>query len=48
MSKHKPVLCLDFDGVVHNYDGVWRNARTISGLPVPGAIEFIGQALNDG
>lgn len=41
----KPILCLDFDGVIHGYDSGWKGARNIPDPPVPGAIEFIFEAL---
>ena len=44
----KPILCLDFDGVVHSYASGWKGARTIPDDPTPGAIEFMGDALNAG
>lgn len=37
----KPILCLDFDGVVHSYSSGWKGARVIPDPPVPGALEFI-------
>lgn len=41
----KPILCLDFDGVIHSYTSGWKGATTIPDPPVPGAFEFIEQAL---
>lgn len=41
---HKPILCLDFDGVIHSYESGWKGADVIPDLPVPGAIEFIRDA----
>jgi hypothetical protein len=41
----KPILCLDFDGVIHSYASGWKGARNIPDPPVSGAIEFIGDAL---
>lgn len=40
----KPVLCLDFDGVIHSYDSGWRGAAVIPDGPVAGAVEFIYNA----
>lgn len=44
----KPILCLDFDGVIHSYTSGWKGARVIPDPPVTGAIEFIYRMLNDG
>jgi hypothetical protein len=41
----KPTLCLDFDGVIHSYTSGWKGANIISDPPVPGAMEFIAQAV---
>lgn len=43
----KPILCLDFDGVIHSYSSGWIEPDFIPDLPVPGAFEFIFQALKD-
>lgn len=42
----KPILCLDFDGVVHSYDSGWKGADVIPDPPVEGAIAFMLEALN--
>jgi hypothetical protein len=44
----KPILCLDFDGVVHGYASGWKGARCIPDPPVPGALAFIVEALVSG
>ena len=41
----KPILCLDFDGVIHSYSSGWKGAAVIPDPPVQGAIEFIRRAL---
>lgn len=41
----KPILVLDFDGVVHSYTSGWEQHNIISDPPVPGAFEFIDRAL---
>ena len=41
----KPILCLDFDGVLHSYRSGWKGARRIPDPPVPGALEFVVGAL---
>lgn len=43
----KPILCLDFDGVIHSYASGWKGAAVIPDPPVPGALEFIVTALRD-
>lgn len=41
----KPILCLDFDGVIHSYTSGWKGAGAIPDPPVPGAIQFIAEAV---
>jgi len=36
----KPVVAIDLDGVIANYDGIWRGERHI-GKPFPGAKKFL-------
>ncbi len=43
----KPILCLDFDGVIHSYTSGWKGAGIIPDKPVPGAIEFIKEATGE-
>lgn len=40
----KPILCLDFDGVIHSYSSGWKGANVIPDPPVPGAMRFIWDA----
>lgn len=42
----KPILCLDFDGVLHSYTSGWHGAEIVSDPPVPGAIAFLYEAIN--
>ncbi len=42
---HKPILCLDFDGVIHSYTSGWQGAAAIPDPPVPGAMEFLIEAV---
>lgn len=42
----KPILCLDFDGVIHSYSSGWKGADVIPDPPVEGAIAFMLGALN--
>lgn len=45
MSTRKPILCLDFDGVLHSYTSGWQGAAVISDPPVEGAIAFLYEAI---
>ncbi len=40
----KPILVLDFDGVIHSYSSGWKGADVIPDPPVDGALEFIKEA----
>lgn len=42
----KPILCLDFDGVIHSYSSGWKGAREIPDPPVDGALIFIKRATD--
>ena len=41
----KPILCLDFDGVLHSYESGWKGADVIPDAPVAGAMEFLRDAV---
>lgn len=41
----KPILCLDFDGVIHSYTSGWQGADVVSDPPVPGAIAFLREVV---
>lgn len=43
----KPILCLDFDGVLHSYESGWKGADVIPDAAVPGAVEFLARAVNE-
>lgn len=45
MPKRLPILCLDFDGVIHGYDSGWKGARVIPDAPVPGAGLYLLKAV---
>src|SRR5258708_255578 len=42
--RKKPILCVDFDGVVHSYVTPWTDEVTISDPPVPGALRWLWKA----
>ena len=39
-----PILCVDFDGVIHSYTSAWINEYTIPDPPVPGALRWLWEA----
>lgn len=41
----KPILCLDFDGVLHSYTSGWQGADVIPDDPVPGMLDFLQRAV---
>ena len=41
----KPILCLDFDGVIHSYKSGWKGVDVIPDPPVKGVWGWIGDAL---
>lgn len=43
-----PILCVDFDGVLHSYSSGWKGPRKIPDPPVPGAIEWLDSLVEDG
>lgn len=40
-KKHKPTICIDFDGVLHSYTSGWKGAGTVVDPPVEGALEWL-------
>lgn len=40
-SNMAKLICIDFDGVVHEYTTKWSGATSISDPPVEGALQFI-------
>jgi hypothetical protein len=39
-AKGKPILYLDFDGVIHQYSSAWVDAQTITDDVTPGFFEW--------
>lgn len=46
MITRKPILCLDFDGVIHSYSSGWKGADVIPDPPVADALEWMNEALD--
>lgn len=44
-KMNKPILCLDFDGVIHSYTSGWQGAANITDPPVDGAMLWIERAV---
>lgn len=40
-----PIICVDFDGVIHSYVSGWQGISEINDPPVPGAIEWLIEHL---
>jgi hypothetical protein len=40
----KPILCVDFDGVIHSYSSGWQGADVIPDPPVRGALRWLAMA----
>lgn len=45
MTEKKPILCLDFDGVIHSYTSGWKGADVIPDPMTEGTAEFLAQAV---
>lgn len=41
----RPTICLDFDGVLHAYSSGWYGETVARDGPLPGAMEFLRQAV---
>jgi len=43
----KKTVLIDFDGVIHSYTSGWKGANVIPDAPVPGAIKFLQELVDD-
>lgn len=41
MNMSNPIICVDFDGVIHSYISGWKGVSNIPDPPVDGAIDWI-------
>lgn len=46
-GMHKFTLCIDFDGVLHQYSQGWKGPVEIYDPPVPGAISWLQKIIAD-
>jgi hypothetical protein len=44
--KTKPILSVDFDGVIHGYESGWQGADVANDPPVLGAMQFLLDAID--
>lgn len=42
---YNPIICVDFDGVVHSYKSGWKGVSNIPDPPVEGAIKWLEDHL---
>lgn len=43
-KRYKPILCIDFDGVIHSYTSGWKGETVIPDPPVKGALRWLWKA----
>jgi hypothetical protein len=41
---NKPILCVDFDGVIHSYSSGWKGHDVVTDPPTPGALRWLWKA----
>lgn len=46
MERGKPILCLDFDGVLHSYASEWKGVDVVPDPPTPGMVDFLAHAID--
>jgi len=45
MSEFNPIICVDFDGVIHSYESGWKGVSNIPDDPVEGSIDWLQDNL---
>lgn len=45
VSEYRKTVAVDFDGVIHSYTSGWKGHMTIPDPPVPGAFEWLAEAV---
>lgn len=41
----KPIICVDFDGVIHSYKSGWKGVDVIADEPVPEAFDWLSDLI---
>lgn len=45
LEDGRPILLVDFDGVIHSYESGWQGGDVINDPPVEGAFDFLQRAM---
>lgn len=45
MTTERKSIAVDFDGVLHQWDGEWRGHHVIPGKPIHGAIDWLHELM---
>jgi len=47
MANFNPIICVDFDGVIHSYSSGWKGVDVVADEPVPGAFDWLIDLLEN-